>query len=262
MTISARTLFAAGVLLSPVAALPLDGQVLHVNDQWDNCAIELDPSLTQAAWHQFVRELGIVAYFRPMASARPLGTGHFEVGLLDWGTRIDDADPAWNDTFTHPDSAHWLFDGDALLIPGLMLRAGVTDRLDAGAYYTRAIGANYSIFGGQLQYAFLNDRDRGLAAAGRASGVWLTGPDDMGASVYGLDLVVSRDVSFLSPYAGVSGYVARGHERTSKVDLDDETVAGVQGMVGVEMRVSVLRLGAEVDLARVSGYSFKVSFGR
>jgi hypothetical protein len=33
-------------------------------------------------------------------------------------------------------------------------------------------------------------------------------------------------------------------------------------MLGAELRVSVLRLGAEVDIGRVSGYSFKVALGR
>lgn len=32
-------------------------------------------------------------------------------------------------------------------------------------------------------------------------------------------------------------------------------------MVGVAVSVSFLRLGAEVSLARVPGYSFKVAFG-
>ena len=40
-------------------------------------------------------------------------------------SRIDDEKDAWNDTFSHPDSTHYLTDGDALMIPGLMVRAGV-----------------------------------------------------------------------------------------------------------------------------------------
>jgi hypothetical protein len=250
------------ILLLGLSAAPLAAQVLHVDDRWDECALVLAPSLTQKSWHQFVGEIGHVVYFRPLVSARPMGAGRFEVAILDWGSRIDPADDAWNDTFVHPDSMHWLFEGDALLIPGLMVRAGVSDRVDAGVYVTKSIGANYGFVGGQVQYALLADPHNPLAAAARLGFVRLFGPEDLTASVYGLDFVVSRDLSSVfSPYAVVSGYMARGHERTPKVDLDDENVLGVQGAVGMAAKISVVRLGAEVSLGRVSGYSFKVAVG-
>jgi hypothetical protein len=253
-------LLLAGALLA-AGGSPLTAQHLHTNDRWEECAFVIDPSLTQEAWHQFVSEVGLVSYFRPLASARPLGAGRIEFAILSSATRIDDADAAWNDTFSHPDSTHYLFEGDALMIPGLMLRVGATDRLDVGAYFTKNVKSNYGIAGAQVQYGLLNDTTRGLAAAGRVSYARVFGPADLTASVYGVDLVVSKDVSVFSPYVGVSGYLSRGHERTSKVDLADENVLGVQAMAGVAVSVSVLRLGAEVNLARVPGYSFKVAFG-
>lgn len=251
-----------GLLSLGVIAPPLSAQVLHVNDRWEECAMVIDPTLTQTSWHQFVEEAGLVSYFRPMVSARPLGRRSFELAVLDWGTRIDAADDAWNDTFSHPDATHWLFDGDALLIPGLMLRAGVSDRVDVGAYFTKSVGANYGFLGGQVQYGLLDDLERNLAVATRLSYVRLFGPEDLRFGSYGLDVFASTQWSRLSPYAGVSGYVARGRETTSKVELDDETVFGVRGTAGVAVRVSMLSLGAEVNVARVPGYSFKVAFAR
>ena len=238
----------------------LAAQQLHVNHQWEECAFVIDPALTQASWHQFVKEAGLVTYFRPMVSAAPLGRGHFEVGLTQWGTRIDAADDAWNDTFSHPDSTHWLFEGDALLIPGMMVRAGVTDRVDVGAYFTKSFGSNYGFFGGQAQYSFLNDVERSLAAAGRLGFVRMYGPEDLDVTTYGLDLLVSKDISRFSPYAAVSGYLATGRETTSKVDLEDENVLGVHGTLGLAVRVWALSLGGELSVAEVPGYSFKVAF--
>jgi len=243
-----------------ILASPLSAQVLHVNDHWEECAFVIDPSLTQASWHQFVQEAGLAAYFRPMASAAPLGRGRFEVAMVQWGTRIDPADDAWNDTFSHPDSTHWLFEGDALLIPGMMVRAGVSDRMDVGAYFTKSIGANYGFFGGQAQYSFLHDIESNLAAAGRFGFVRMYGPEDLTVTTYGLDVLVSKDISRFSPYAVVSGYLASGRETTSKVDLDDENVLGVHGTLGLAVRVWALRLGAEVSVAEVPGYSFKLAF--
>lgn len=252
----------AAIVLSLAAAAPqVSGQVLHTNHDWEECAIVLDENLTPAAWRQFTSELGIVTYFRPMSSARPLGPKHFEVALLNWGSRIDDSDPAWNDTFSHPDGDHVLFEGSSLYIPGVMVRAGVSDRVDVGAYYTKSIGANYGFIGGQVQYNVLNDAARQLAAAGRISMVRLYGPDDVDASTYGIDFVVSKAVGVLEPYVGVSGYLASAQETTSKVDLEDETALGAQATLGVAARVSVLRLGAEYNIAKVSGISMKVGFG-
>jgi len=244
-----------------LSAAALPAQVLHTNNRWSQCAIVIDPSLTQDAWHQFVKEAGLVAYFRPLASAQPLGRMNFEVAVMTAFTRIDDADPAWNDTFSHPDPTHWLFDGSALPIPGVMARAGVTDRLDVGAYVTKSFGANYGILGGQVQYAFLNDLERGLAASARVNAVKLYGPEDLDLNVFGLDLVASKEISRFSPYAGVSGYLSHGRETTDKVSLDNENVVGLQGMVGLAVRVWTLRLGAEFNAASVPGYSFKVAYG-
>jgi hypothetical protein len=252
---------ALAALLAVLGSAELAGQKLHVNHRWDDCAFVIDPSLTQDAWRQFVGEVGLVTFFRPLASAEPLGAGNVEFALLQWSTRIDDADPAWNDTFSHPDSTHWLFDGDALPLPGLMLRAGVTERVDVGAYFTKNLNSNYGIVGGQVQYGLLDGGDRDFSAAGRASVSHLFGPEDLSATVYGLELVVSRELSVVTPYAAVAGYLSSGREHTSKVNLADEHVFGVRGTLGVAARISVLRLGAEVNLGEVTGYAIKVGFG-
>lgn len=248
--------------LSLAAFAPqLAAQHLHTNDRWEECAIVLAPHITQGTFRQFTREVGLVTYFRPLVSAAPMGRRNFEVALLDWGTRIDDATPQWNDTFSHPDSTHWLFEGSALRIPGLMVRGGVTDRLDVGAYWTRSFGANYGFLGGQVQYNLVNDTRRQLAAAGRMSVVRVYGPEDVSATTYGLDLVASKAISIFEPYVGVSGYLATARETTSKVDLEGENILGARGTIGVAARVSVLRLGAEYSVAKVPGLALKAGFG-
>jgi hypothetical protein len=162
---------ATTALLVSALASPGTAQQLHVNDRWKECSIVLDPNLTPEAWRQFARELGLVIHFRPMVSATPLGRGSFEVAVVNWGTRIDDADPAWNDASSHPDEHHRLFDGSTLFIPGVMGRVGVTDQIDAGVYFTKAIGANYGFVGGQVPYNLWSDPERRTAAAARRSPV-------------------------------------------------------------------------------------------
>ena len=197
-----------------------------------------------------------------------MGRGQFELSLLQWKTGIHDSDPAWNDTFVHPDSTHWLFEGDGLKFPGLMVRAGITDRTDAGVYFTKSPGANYGFYGGQLQHNFFDDAANGWAASARMSFVSMYGPKDVAFSVYGLDALASKRIALfsnwasVSPYVGASTYLSRAHEQSSVVDLRDENVLGVQGTIGAAARVSVATVGVEYSVARVRSFSLKAGVSK
>src|SRR5215207_2519060 len=151
MIVTTALALAAIALVQTPAAAQSGRPRLHINPRWKECSFQLDPSVTQSAWHQFTEEAGLVAYFRPLSDARPMGKWKFEVSMLQWQTGIDDTDAAWNDTFVHPDSTHWLFEGSGLTFPGLMLRAGVTGSTDMGLYLTKNFRANYGFYGAQLQ---------------------------------------------------------------------------------------------------------------
>lgn len=237
---------------------------LHVNPKWKQCSFQLDSSLTQHAWREFTQEAGLVAYFRPLSDARPLGVGNYEVSILQWTTGIDESKDAWNNTFVHPDSTHWLTGGEPLVFPGLMFRTGVTERLDVGAYWTRSPGANYGFWGGHVQYNLANETSGMLTAATRLSFISLYGPKDLDLTVYGADVLVSKKFAVwkrfasISPYVGASVYLSDAHEKTAAVDLHDETVVGLQGMVGAVAQISIARLAVEYNMARIRSLSFKI----
>lgn len=238
------------------------GPELHVSPRWKECSFQLHPSLTQGAWRQFTREAGLVAYFRPITDARPMGKGRWDVSLMQWETGIDDSDSAWNDTFVHPDSTHYLFEGNGLKFPGLSARVGVSERVDVGIYVTKNPNANYGFFGGQVQYNFASNEAKGLAASVRASFVSLYGPEDLDLTVFGADLLGSKTYSTrwasLSPYVGVSSYLSTSHEKTTAVSLSDETVLGARAMVGIMSEISIVRIGAEYSVASVNSLSLKM----
>lgn len=93
------------------------------------------------------------------------------------------------------------------------------------------------------------------------------GPEDLDFTVYGLDLLASKDFRIhsdwisITTYAGVSTYLSRSHEASNAVNLQNETVFGVQGMVGVEANVSMARLAVEYNVASVNTLSFKLGVG-
>lgn len=264
-TLTTAAVAVAIALVQTPAAAQSARPHLHTSSRWDECSIQLDASLTQKAWRQFTQEAGLVAYFRPIVDAKPMGKGKFELSLLQWETRIDDADAAWNDTFVHPDSLHWLFEGAGLKFPGLTVRAGVTDKTDIGVYATRNPNANYGFYGAQVQQNIISRNN--WDASARLSFTSLFGPEDVDFTVFGWDMVASREFALntwaaLSPYVGVSSYFTMARETSPIVNLDNEYVGGSQAMIGAVLRMSGARVGIEYNAAKVNSLSMKVGFGR
>ena len=258
-------LLLAGLVCLPTAAAAQHQHdvILHLSDRWKECAIQLNPALTQEAWRQFVEEGGRLIYFRPLADARPMGRGNWEISVLRWQTGIDDTDPAWNDTFVHPDADHWLYDGGGLAFPGLTARVGVSSRIDVGAYVTKNVQSNYGVAGAQMQYAFVRDSASPWGAAARLSVVSLYGPEDVNLGAVGLDLVASRRLDIVrrvsvTPYVGWSSIVSAGRETTDAVELESEVAPSSQVMAGAVLQVAMVRIGAEFTTGRVATRSLKV----
>jgi len=237
---------------------------LHINPRWKECSFQIDPSLTQQEWHQFAREGGMAIYFRSLMDAKPMGPGRYEFSLLQWNTKIDENKGAWNNTFVHPDSIHWLIGGDELPFPGLSFRAGITRKLDAGIYWTVRPGANYGFIGGQIQYNLVNDTAKHWSAAARINMNTIYGPHDLNLAVVGLDVLASKDFKihsdwlFIAPYAGLSSYLTHAHEKTEVVTLKDENISGIQCMAGAVAKISIARIGVEYNFANINTFSYKL----
>ena len=257
---------ATALLSTPMNAQ--DHPKLHINSRWKQCSIQLDPSLKQPAWHQFTAEAGQLVYFRPLDGAQPMGRGNFEFSLMQWQTNVDDKTSAWNDTFVHPDSTHWLHDeGTGLRFPGLAFRAGITSSSDVGVYFTKNYQANYGVYGVQVQQHLLSDGAHDWNVSARASFQSLFGPEDVDLKVYGVDVVTSwNQWKFggvtLVPYADVATYLSNSHEKSPVVSLADEHVLGAMATGGIALQFSAVRIAAEASISRLPSIAMKVGFGR
>ncbi len=223
------------------------------------CSMVIDPSLTQAQWHTFIKQVGAVSSFKSLASAKTLGTMNFRVGFDYAKTPVDQHNPAWINTFTHPDADCPL--GDAVEYPTLRASMGVSDRMDIGGYWTVAPGANYGMVGGELKYAFLQETAKTPAAAVRASATLLTGVPDFNLSIYSIDVLASKDIAMLTPYAGIRTSLVVGTETTSKVDLNRESLVLVQGFAGIAYSFWKVNLAAEYNISSVNTFAFAIGFG-
>ncbi len=243
--------------------------VLHAQSETDDvywridpsvksCSMVIDPSLTQAQWHKFTRQVGAISSFKSLAPAKTLGKMNFNIAIDYASTPVDQHDPAWINTFTHPDEDCPL--GDAIKIPTIRASIGVSDNMDIGGYWIDAPDANYGIVGGEFKYAFLPESEKFPAAAVRASASLLTGVPDFNLNIYSVDLVASKKISVLTPYIGFKESLVIGTETTSKVDLDRESLLITQGYAGVAYSIWMLNLAAEYNVSSVNTFALAVGF--
>lgn len=228
--------------------------IINVNPELYTCDLELSPNLTQKEWKVFTKQFGHVIYFNPMASARPLGTKHFDIVFDIKSTSIDQTSGAWNNTFAHPDSTHWL--GDAVIVPALRARMGVSERVDVGVFFTH-LGL-YGFIGGEVKYAFLNDTDKGWAASVRGSFMQELNVEDFNFTNYGVDVSASKTFGLFTTYAGVAGTLSHAKEVTKKVNLNNENVLDARFIVGAEFKWKIVNLGVEVDVSELTTLGIKM----
>jgi hypothetical protein len=130
-------------------------------------------------------------------------------------------------------------------------------------FFSATPDANYAFMGGQLQYSLLNDLEKNLAVAVRASAGWITKVEDFNLSTYSVDVVASKDISMFSGYTGLSAYLVRSHETTSAVKLDNENVFSLQGNIGVTaLFFSHLKIAAQLTVGALTFPSIVIGFSR
>jgi len=166
---------------------------------------------------------------------------------------------AWNDTFAHPTADHWL--GDNQQFPKVKLRAGVSDRVDVGAFYTRNPNANYGWAGVDVNYNVLQQSATMPVSVGaRAAYTRTLFVHDMDMNAATLDIAAGRTFwGIVTPYVGVGTDGVYARETTDAVNLDDEwqSVGHVQG--GVEVRWWHVALTGEAYRGALTSYQVQVA---
>ena len=232
---------------------------LHLNNRWKECAIVLDPSLTQNDFNAFADEVSELAYFKPITGAKTLGKNNFEIDLEQRYVKLEDWKPKWNNTFSHPMPDHYLVDDNHILgIPGLRAKMGVTDDTDAELYFTFSPGANYGFAGAAVKHSLIDDANSNWNAAIRGNFLTMFGVEDMKFYQLGGDFIVSKDLWLFRPYLGASLALSRATETTSKVDLSARNSIAPMAIVGTEFNWSYLATGVEASFGKLTIFQVKL----
>jgi hypothetical protein len=228
---------------------------LHVDPDNKTCEIELDPSLTQDQFHGFIKELSSIGAFKQAASTEPLGKYVFDFGLEIAYTPVNDAAARWNNTFTHPDDQHYLFD---IMLVKFRASMGITDRLDGGLYVSTVPQSNVTLLGVDFKYAF--DKWRTIGTAARFHYTKMLQTHDVHLDIVGLDVSAAKSFGPITPYIGAGGFYSAGRENSSKVQLHNEDILQPHEFVGADLRLYSFKLGFEAEYGSVPTYTLKVLY--
>ena len=253
---------ATGLLLLVLPATALAAQYdpnLHVDPSVGDCSVRFAPTLTQDAFRRFVREFGSVSAFKQAAPPPTLGQWHFAVDLQEIDFKVEEHSAAWNDIFVHPNGSHPL--GSDKQFPMLRLRAGVSDDLDVGVFYTANSEANYGWLGVEAKYGWLRQsEDMPVSVSVRGAYTKTLYVSDMDMHALTADVSVGRTFwNALTPYAalGVDAVLAR--ETSSAVELHDEAPFVPHLTAGLEARWWHVAVGGEVQVSALTSYQMRVS---
>jgi len=248
-------------LLAPASALAHNGEThrvdLHEGYAYDSCYFDLHSELTEEQFKQLAAEAGQIIYFRQVASAETLGQWNFDISLGASYSLLDDTKPAWNNTMTHPGDDHYL--GQALLIPQLTLRLGVTDDVDVETYVSGNPSSNYGFVGLAAKVRVLNEQHGlPLSLSIRPNVAALLGPEETQIWTFGTDVAVSRNFGGLAPFAGI------GLNSHLAVDSSDDTDVGNQlafravPFAGLDYTWGALSVGAQAEVSSLPIFSARL----
>jgi opacity protein-like surface antigen len=214
--------------LAVAIATPLRAQssypALHVDSTLKDCSVKFASTLTQSAFHRFVREFGSVSAYKQSASASTLEPGRLMLGIEMINFTVDEHSPAWNDTFAHPNDHHPL--GSEKSFPKLELRAGIARNMDVGVYFARNPNANYGWLGLDTKYRLLDESEGSpVNLAMRAAYTKTLYVRDMKMHSGTIDVAVGRQFwGSVRPYVGVGGDGVLARETSDAVNLHNENI--------------------------------------
>jgi hypothetical protein len=231
---------------------------LHVGTAYKSCYFDLHPELTQKQFRTFTREGAMVVRFEQMAAPDALGSGSWSFSIGQSATPIDDRKGAWNNTFSHPESDHYL--GDVQQIPRLSARYGLNERVDLGLWGTVNPQANYGFVGADAKLSLVDSHFGTLPyhVAVRPSVTSVIGPKELWFGNAGLDVTAGVTVAGLSPYVGVGGTLGAAVETSRDVSLDPAITVTPVAVTGLAYHIWHVHLAAEATFSTVSTYGMVV----
>jgi hypothetical protein len=194
--------------------------------------------LSQQQFRALSEDLGAAFGYKGLVPAEPLGLAGFDVGVEMTATRLDNPGVA--------DRASRGGYPDTLVVPKVHAHKGLPAGLDVGGFYGEIADGNGRILGAELRYALLEGGVGTPALAVRASYSRLEGVSQLALDTRGVDLMLSKGLGPLTPYAGVGRRWVESRPDAG-TGLGDERFSLGTGFVGLNFNLGGPNLAVEVD---------------
>lgn len=192
--------------------------------------------LPQSEFRALSEDLGAAFAYRGITPATPLGVLGFDIGIGVTDTSIE-----------HSSAFRLAGAGgrSSLLIPRLHVHKGLIGRLDIGAFVAGATQIDTTLYGLELRYALLDDTLATPAVALRLAGTRATGTGDLRFSTISADVMVSKKLTAITPYAG--GGVVRADSKVSGLPLFSERFDRTRFFAGVNLNLLAANIALEAE---------------
>jgi len=197
-------------------------------------------ALSPAQFKTLSADLVAALSHKSLTPAEPLGITGFDIGI-GLSVMQTDSDLPWS--ITTGDEQNYL------MIPRISIHKGLPLDIDVGGFYATVPGTGIHFFGGEIKYALLEGNVALPAVALRGAATRLSGIEQLDLDTRSVEIVISKGLANLTPYAGV-GRV-----------WGDVTPSG--SAVADPLRLNPLRLNKESpEMTRVfAGVNFSVFLG-
>ncbi len=193
-------------------------------------------SLGQAEFRGLAEDLAAATSYKGVTPATPLGIIGFDVGLEVSGTDVKNTG-AFNKAGAGSSST--------LYVPKVHLHKGLFGNLDIGGFVGRVGDVNGTVAGAEVRWAAIDDTVSTPAVALRLSGTRTTGMGAVKADSVGFDVMVSKRLTIVTPYAGVGS--VRSSVKATGTALSDESFNKTRGFAGVNVNLGVINLAVEAE---------------
>lgn len=205
-------------------------------------------SLSQDQYDKLSKDIGTVAAYRGITPGNSLGITGFDIGLEVTQSKIDN--PA---IFKQAGGS----DTSTLYVPKLHVQKGLPLGFDIGAFVSRVPGVSATLYGGEVRYQIIEDGLTTPSLALRASGSKLSGVSQTSLSTYGVDAILSKKLTFVTPYIGAgSVHIA---DKPKVGGLTEASSNQSRVFVGVNANFLISNFAVEVErMGKVDSISAKI----
>jgi len=207
-------------------------------------------TLAQSQFLKLSTDLGAAASYKGVTPATPLGITGFDIGIELTQTSLESGA-----AFRQAGAG----DLDHLYIPKLHIHKGLPLGFDIGAFVSQVSGISGTLIGAELRYALLDDGIATPALAVRLSGTKLSGVGSLELSTMALDAMLSKKLTFVTPYIGAG--TVRTRSNADVANLRKESIDKSRLFIGVNANFLLSNVAVEAEkMGDNTSLSAKVGF--